>query len=121
MVNKHTILVVDDEPDIRTAMRSELSVHGYEVLAASDGEQAMQTLTGQKVDVVLLDINMPRANGFKVLEFIKSKSLPSKVIMLSANADLNNVFKAKHLDAHDFISKPYTVEEVLSAITRVLK
>jgi two-component system response regulator AtoC len=118
--NKHSVLVVDDEADIRSALSSELVNHGYQVLSASDGKEAITTLAGKRIDVVLLDINMPKADGFEVLEFIKDKSPRSKVIMLSAFADLNNVFKSKQLEAKDFIPKPYSLDDVLTAIKRAL-
>jgi DNA-binding NtrC family response regulator len=120
MFKKHSVLVDDDETDIRTTLSSELVSHGYQVHSASDGKEAISALTGKQIDVVLLDINMPKSDGFEVLEFIQNKSLHSKVIMLSAFADLNNVFKSKKLEARDFIPKPYSVEDVITAIKRVL-
>jgi DNA-binding NtrC family response regulator len=120
MSKKHTILLVDDEADIRTALGGELASNGYEVLTAGDGTEAIKTLSQRKVDVVLLDVVMPKSNGFDVLDFIKRNSIESKVIMMSASADLSDVYRSKLLEARDYIPKPYSVEDVLNAISRVL-
>lgn len=117
---KNSILVVDDEADIRNALSGELNREGYQVFSASDGKEAITALTGKAIDVVLLNINMPKSDGFQVLEFVREKMPRTKVIMLSAFADLNNVFKSKMLDARDFIPKPYTPDDVIKAIKRVL-
>jgi DNA-binding NtrC family response regulator len=120
MLNQRSILVVDDEEALRTVLSSELSSEGYAVDTASDGDEAISTLQAKPFDLVLLDIKMPRVDGFEVLKFIKKNSPGVKVIMLTAFADLKNAIESKKLGAEDFISKPYDLVDLLTTIERVL-
>ena len=120
MAEKSRILVVDDEEALRTVLRSELISAGYEVSTASDGDEAISTIQNKKFDLVLLDIKMPKVDGFEVLKFIK-KSFPSiRVIMLTGFADLKNAIESKKHGAEDFVSKPYDLVDLLTTIERVL-
>lgn len=120
MLNSRSILVVDDEEALRTVLSSELSGEGYQVDSASDGDEAISTLQSKKFDLVLLDIKMPKVDGFEVLKFIKKNNPDMKVIMLTAFADLKNAIESKKLGAEDFISKPYDLVDLLTTIERVL-
>jgi DNA-binding NtrC family response regulator len=120
MVKKSSILVVDDEEALRMVLSSELASEGYEVRAAGDGDEAIVELEKSPFDLVLLDIKMPRMNGFEVLKFIKEKHSRSKVVMLTGFADLKNAIESKKLGADDFVSKPYDLVDLLTTIERVL-
>lgn len=120
MTDKRKILVVDDEDALRTVLSSELVSEGYEVVAAGDGDEAINELQKKVFDLVLLDIKMPRMNGFEVLKFIKDKHPTTKVIMLTGFADLKNAIESKKLGAEDFVSKPYDLVDLLTTIERVL-
>lgn len=120
MVEKNKILVVDDEDALRTVLSGELVSEGYEVRTASDGDEAMSGLQKETFDLVLLDIKMPRVNGFEVLRFIKEKHPKTKVVMLTGFADLKNAIESKKLGAEDFVSKPYDLVDLLTTIERVL-
>ncbi|MBI4811376.1 MAG: response regulator [Ignavibacteriales bacterium] len=120
MAEKSCILVVDDEEALRTVLGSELMNAGYEVATASDGDEAISVVQKKKFDLVLLDIKMPKVDGFEVLKFIK-KNLPViKVIMLTGFADLKNAIESKKHGAEDFVSKPYDLVDLLTTIERVL-
>jgi DNA-binding NtrC family response regulator len=117
---KSSILVVDDEDALRTVLSSELLNEGYEVRAASDGDEAITEVQKSPFDLVLLDIKMPRMNGFEVLKFIKESHPKTKVVMLTGFADLKNAIESKKLGADDFVSKPYDLVDLLTTIERVL-
>ena len=120
MADKSRVLVVDDEDALRMVLSSELSSSGYEVATASDGDEAITVIQNKKFDLVLLDIKMPKVDGFEVLKFIK-KNYPSvKVIMLTGFADLKNAIESKKHGAEDFVSKPYDLVDLLTTIERVL-
>ncbi len=87
MDNQHRILVVDDEEALRTVLSGELVNEGYQVGTAGDGDEAITLIKQQPFDVVLLDIKMPKVDGFEVLKFIKKDYASTKVIMLTAFAD----------------------------------
>ena len=120
MAEKNSILVVDDEDALRTVLSSELESEGYVVATAGDGDEAISVLQGKSFDLVLLDIKMPRVDGFEVLRFIKERSPATKVIMLTGFADLKNAIESKKLGAEDFVSKPYDLVDLLTTIERVL-
>jgi DNA-binding NtrC family response regulator len=120
MADKNSILVVDDEEALRTVLSSELESEGYAVSTAGDGDEAINVLQGKTFDLVLLDIKMPRVDGFEVLRFIKDRVPTTKVIMLTGFADLKNAIESKKLGAEDFVSKPYDLVDLLTTIERVL-
>jgi YesN/AraC family two-component response regulator len=90
------------------------------VSTASDGDEAIDLLQAHSYDLILLDIKMPRVDGFQVLRFVKEKLPHIKVIMLTGFADLKNAIESKKLGAEDFISKPYDLVDLLATIERVL-
>ena len=120
MAGKKKILVVDDEDSLRTVLSSELAGEGYEVETAADGDEAMEVVQAKTFDLVLLDIKMPKVDGFEVLKFLKSKYPNIKVIMLTGFADLKNAIESKKLGAEDFVSKPYDLVDLLTTIERVV-
>jgi DNA-binding NtrC family response regulator len=120
MPDKSKILVVDDEDALRTVLSGELASEGYDVKTAGDGDEAIQNLQKENFDLVLLDIKMPRLNGFEVLKFVKEKYTKTKVVMLTGFADLKNAIESKKLGAEDFISKPYDLVDLLTTVERVL-
>jgi DNA-binding NtrC family response regulator len=120
MAQPFNILVVDDEDALRNVLSSELQSEGYSVVSAADGDEAISTLQQKTFDLVLLDIKMPRVDGFEVLRFIKEKYPKTKVIMLTGFADLKNAIESKKLGAEDFVSKPYDLVDLLTTIERVL-
>ena len=120
MADKSRILVVDDEDALRMVLSSELSSSGYDVAIASDGDEAITIVQNKKFDLVLLDIKMPKVDGFEVLKFIKKNFPAMKVIMLTGFADLKNAIESKKHGAEDFVSKPYDLVDLLTTIERVL-
>jgi two-component system response regulator PilR (NtrC family) len=120
MAKKNSILVVDDEEAIRTILGGELVNEGYDVRTAGDGDEAINELDKATCDLVLLDIKMPKLNGFEVLKYIKEKHDHTKVVMLTGFADLKNAIESKKLGADDFVSKPYDLVDLLTTIERVL-
>jgi DNA-binding NtrC family response regulator len=117
---KNSILVVDDEDALRTVLSGELINEGYDVKSAADGDEAISEVERSAFDLVLLDIKMPRMNGFEVLKYIKDKHAKTKVVMLTGFADLKNAIESKKLGADDFVSKPYDLVDLLTTIERVL-
>jgi len=120
MADKSRILVVDDEDALRMVLSSELSSSGYDVATASDGDEAITVIQNKKFDLVLLDIKMPKVDGFEVLKFVKKNYPAMKVIMLTGFADLKNAIESKKHGAEDFVSKPYDLVDLLTTIERVL-
>jgi DNA-binding response OmpR family regulator len=115
-----TILYVDDEDALRTLVKNQLISEGYEVETADDGDTAINLLKTRKFQIVLLDVRMPRVNGIEVLKFIKANVVGSRVIMLTAVDDLSVAIESVKLGANDYLTKPYDLNVLLSAIERVI-
>ena len=95
-------------------------MEGYEIVTASDGEEAIRILETESFDAVLLDIMMPNQDGFVVLKQITKNHPRTKSIMLTGYTDLKSAVEAKRLGAAEFITKPYKLQTVLEALRRVL-
>ena len=113
-------LVVDDDDALRMLLSDMLLKEGHDVTAASDGQEAIELLQSQRFDLVLLDIVMPRISGFGVLMFIKENITSTKVIMLTAYADLKLAVECKEFGAADFIGKPFMRSDLLNTIKHIL-
>lgn len=124
-MSKSKILIVDDEEALRFLLASELEAEAFDVQSAGDGDEAIEMIRKkvehkEKYDVILLDIKMPRVDGFEVLKFVKSNIPETKVIMLTAYADVKNAIESLRQGASDFVSKPYDLDDILTSINRAL-
>jgi serine/threonine protein kinase/CheY-like chemotaxis protein len=119
----HTLLVVDDNEDNRDMLSRRLSRKGFTVLAAEDGETALDILEDKKVDLVLLDVMMPGLNGLEVLKIIRStrSSTELPVIMATAKSDSEDVVEALELGANDYIIKPLDMPVVFARVQAHLR
>ncbi len=122
MLHAGMILVVDDEPSIRTILTHQLEQAGYDVRSAADGPQALAILQRELPDLILLDVMMPGMDGYAVLERIRAEGrthhLP--VIMLTAKGEKSHVLQGLGAGANDYIVKPFAREELLLRITNLL-
>ena len=122
MVRNHSILIVDDEPSVCFLLKEELSEQKkFDVFTVNDGVAAMNALQQRPIDVVLLDVKMPRVGGMEVLKFIGEHHPTTQVIMLSNYADVKTAIEATKLGAYDFVGKPYNREELLSTVNRAIQ
>ncbi|MBI1805654.1 MAG: response regulator [Ignavibacteria bacterium] len=119
MAHNLHLLIVDDEENIRSTLSDVLSAAGYEVTTAAGGGEAIALVQGEHFDLAILDVRMPMVDGLEVLRFIKQQSPETKVIMLTAFADLKQAMEAKQYGAEDFISKPYDIQDLLATIERI--
>jgi len=116
------ILIVDDEPDVRTLVRSalEYSREDLEPIEAADGEEALRVIGSAQPDLVVLDLSMPRHDGFAVLEQIRAQSdLP--VIVLTARGLEQDKIRGLQLGADDYMTKPFSPRELVARIETVLR
>lgn len=114
------ILIVEDEYDIRELLQNYLENEGYQVLTASDGEQALDIFHQSNADLVLLDILLPRLNGYEVCKAIREESnIP--IIMLTALDGEQNQLKGFDLHIDDYIPKPFSIPILLRKIDAVLR
>ena len=108
---KRRVLIVDDEPGVRESVSMVLK-DAYEPVAVSSGQEALQAVAAQPVDVVLLDIVMPGMDGLQVLEEIHARHPQLPVIMLTATKTVKTAVDAMKLGAFDYLTKPFDVDEL---------
>ena len=131
-MSKLNLLIVDDEPGIRSGAERVLrdfSVGypfmdediGFEVFEAVTGEEAIEKLENQKIDLVLLDNKLPGISGLEVLEHIKNKFPDVRVMMITSFASLEVAVKATKNGAYDFVPKPFTPQELKASIETISK
>ncbi|MCP5141159.1 MAG: sigma-54-dependent Fis family transcriptional regulator [Chromatiales bacterium] len=117
------ILVVDDEPDIRSLVQDILADEGYEVGVAEDGAAARAALGAQRPDLILLDIWMPDVDGISLLkEWTQAEAgLPCPVVMMSGHGTVETAVEATRLGAYDFLEKPLSLAKLLLTVERALE
>lgn len=117
---KANIMVVEDEVEIMRALQRSLSGHGYEVVTATSGEQALELIEQKEPDLLLLDLGLPGINGLEVCQSVRVRSnLP--IIVISVKGRENDKVHALDLGADDYISKPFGINEVLARIRVALR
>ena len=116
-----SILVVDDEKNIRETLIDVLQDEGYTTSEAADGEQALKILAGRRVDIVLLDIWLPGIGGIDVLKKIREQFSSVTVVMISGHGTVNLAVEAIKIGAFDFIEKPLSIDRLLMVLEKACK
>jgi two-component system, OmpR family, alkaline phosphatase synthesis response regulator PhoP len=122
MENNKTIMVVDDNPDIITIVRTILEGKGFNVLSASSGAECLEALKSQKPDLIVLDIMMPEMDGLEVLTRLKAMSEFTNVpvVLLTAKVQYEDVLGGYKLGADYYITKPFTSTQLINGINLLL-
>jgi len=122
MDTKKIIMVVDDNPDIITIVKTILEGRGYTVFSASSGPELLTMLPNQKTDLIILDIMMPEMDGLEVLTRLKGKTETSTipVILLTAKVQYEDVLGGYKLGADYYITKPFTSTQLVNGINLLL-
>jgi DNA-binding NtrC family response regulator len=119
-MNRHRILIVEDEPNVRLVFRMALESSDYRITVAADGEAALAWLAQEHFDVVLLDLQMPGTGGMDVLARLRERRDNTPVVIISAHDRVPNVVQAMKLGAIDFLAKPLTPDALRRAVAEVL-
>ena len=115
-----TILIVDDEPQIRRVMRTTLTSHGYSVVEAASGEEALEKLRAERPDLIILDVNMPGISGLETCAEIRTSS-DVPIIMLTIRNSERDKVQALDAGADDYVVKPFGVQELMARIRAALR
>jgi DNA-binding response OmpR family regulator len=115
------ILIVEDEKDMVTGLKFNLEARDYAVIAAYDGETGYQKALEEKPDLVILDLMLPKLNGYEVCKRLKKEVPDIPVIMLTAKSQEAEIVTGLELGADDYITKPFSVLELLARIKAVLR
>src|SRR5262249_36779244 len=115
-----TVLVVDDEPEIRSSLRGVLAEEGLRVLEAEDGRQALELIQRERPELVILDIWMREVDGLQLLQLLDGHQPFPAVVMISGHGNIETAVKATKLGAFDFIEKPFSLDALLRVVNRAL-
>lgn len=115
-----TILIVDDDQDLRAGLKAALTQKGYLTLEAEDGADARDLIDGNRPDLVILDMMMPRWGGFAVLEHFQDNPEAPPFIMITANDGQKHRAYAEKIGVADFIRKPFSLERLLEGVEKCL-
>ena len=119
-IRKTTILTADDDPQLLRLVARNLQLEDYDVLVASDGKQALEQIEQHAPDLVLLDVMMPRMDGFTVCQRVREFSAVPIIIVTARGQDQDKV-RGLDLGADDYLTKPFSIEELLARVRAVLR
>jgi len=121
--NKKTILIIEDEPDIRDLLEFHLKKEGYKVLTSSDGEKGLKAARKESPNLILLDLLLPGIKGLDVCRVLKNDVNTSQIniIMVTALGQEENIVKGLETGADDYVSKPFNMSILLARISAVLR
>ncbi|MFH1492987.1 MAG: response regulator [Candidatus Omnitrophota bacterium] len=119
----YKILIAEDEADALGVLSKHLKDAGYDIVTATDGEDALNKIKDTSPDIILLDINMPKKNGFEVLCQLRANPPSGKwqpAIIISTKNEFDSLRKGYELDADYYITKPFTLENVSDAVKTMI-
>ncbi|TAK64375.1 MAG: response regulator transcription factor [Bacteroidetes bacterium] len=115
------ILIIEDDPKMQSGLKDNLELDGYNVDVASDGEEGFMRATQNTYDLILLDVMLPKISGFDVLKKIREQGVGTPVIMLTAKSEEIDKVLGLELGADDYITKPFSLRELLARVKVVLR
>src|SRR6187431_1897974 len=118
---KPTILIVDDEPGVRSSLSGVLRDEGYSVEAVSTGEACLDRLTRGPIDLIVLDVWMPGMDGLATLAKLRERQVDTQVVLISGHGSIESAVKAIKLGAFDFVEKPLSIDKTLHVVRNALR
>jgi two-component system OmpR family response regulator len=114
------VLIVEDDANLLETLKYNLRKEGYDVVTASDGEQAVAIARREKPDLIILDIMLPKINGFEVCRILR-KEMTTPILMLTAKADETDKIVGLEIGADDYVTKPFSMRELLARVRAMLR
>jgi len=115
------ILVIEDEPDMVMGLKDNLEYEGYSVVTAADGVEGIEKAVAELPDLIVLDLMLPKKDGYDVCKELRSKGMDTPIIMLTAKSQEVDKVLGLELGADDYVTKPFSIREVLARIKAVLR
>lgn len=120
-MEKPHLLIVEDELTLGTLLKENLKTKGFTIKLCKDGEEGWQTFKTERFDLCILDVNMPKMNGFELAKLIREKNDVVPIIFLTANSSQDDKIKGFDFGADEYITKPFNLEELVARIKAILK
>ncbi|MBC8218025.1 MAG: response regulator transcription factor [Planctomycetes bacterium] len=116
-----TVLIIEDDATMLRGLKDNFEFKGYRVLTAADGEEGLNAALGEKPDLIVLDIMLPKINGYEVCRLIREEDLDMPIIMLTAKGEESDIVLGLNLGADDYVTKPFSIKELLARTTAFLR
>lgn len=120
MSTKTKILLAEDEPSLGQIIKESLETRGYQIALCGDGEKALEVYHSVKPDILVLDVMMPKKDGFTVAKEIRMQDLATPIIFLTAKSQTQDVIEGFSLGGNDYLKKPFSMEELIVRIENLL-
>lgn len=120
-MRKSTVLIVEDEPALLRGIRDNFEFNGYEALIAVNGEQGYETALKRKPDLIVLDIMLPKMNGFEVCRLLREEGIECPIIILTAKDQEEDIVRGLNLGADDYVTKPFGIKELIARSNAFLR
>jgi two-component system alkaline phosphatase synthesis response regulator PhoP len=120
MKRQYAVLIIEDDESLMLGLEENLNVAGYRVLTASNGISGLKLAIDRKPDLVLLDLNLPDLGGYEICKELRAQRHPAAIIMLTARKDETDKLQGFELGADDYVTKPFSVKELLARVNAVL-
>ena len=120
-MNGSRILIVEDEPALLRGLTDTFAAKGCEVLSAADGERGLELALSAQPDLILLDIMLPKVNGYEICRAIREHSLDVPIIMLTARGQEEDIVLGLNLGADDYVTKPFKIRELVARVNAFLR
>jgi DNA-binding response OmpR family regulator len=115
------ILIIEDEPALLRGLKDNFETEGYEVRTASNGEKGLAALLNEPPDLVLLDLMLPKVNGYEICRAARARRLEMPIIMLTAKGQEDDIVRGLELGADDYVTKPFSIRELLARVKALLR
>ena len=120
-MKRDKILIIEDDPTMQRVLKDNFEFSGYEVRTVSDGGQGLQAVFDSKPDLILLDIMLPRINGFDLCRRLRKEGLTTPIIMLTAKSQESDIVLGLNLGADDYVAKPFSIDVLLARASACLR
>jgi DNA-binding response OmpR family regulator len=116
-----SVLIIEDDPTMLIGLRDNFEFKGCQVVTAADGEKGLNAALNAKPDLILLDIMLPKINGYEICRLIREQKLDMPIIMLTAKGEESDIVLGLNLGADDYVTKPFSIKELLARATAFLR
>jgi DNA-binding response OmpR family regulator len=118
---KETVLIIEDDSSMLRGLKDNFEYAGYNVLTAADGEVGLSTALDATPDLIILDIMLPKINGYEICRLIRNEKLDMPIIMLTAKGEESDIILGLNLGADDYVTKPFSIKELLARAAAFLR
>ncbi len=120
-MSTQTLLIIEDDPALMRGLVDNFCQHGYEVRSATDGKSGLVSALENPPDLILLDIMLPKMNGYEVCRQLRQQKLEVPIVMLTAKGQENEIVDGLEIGADDYVTKPFSIHELLARVKAILR